>query len=100
MPIKDKSLYPKNWKQIRFEILERAMYKCEICGVKNYEPHPITGSKVVLTIMHLNHNPKDSRRSNLKAGCQKCHLTYDAKHHAKNARETRIKKLKLQSLWK
>lgn len=48
--------------------------------------------KVILTVAHLNHNPKDCRKSNLRAMCQACHLRYDAKHHAKNAAQTRRNK--------
>ena len=38
MPIKpeNKKLYPKNWKEIRQKILERANNKCEFCGVENH----------------------------------------------------------------
>lgn len=37
-PIKpeNKAKYPKDWKAIRTEILERADHKCEKCGVENY----------------------------------------------------------------
>jgi hypothetical protein len=45
--------------------------------------------KVVLTIMHLNHDTTDNRLENLKAGCQKCHLLFDKNIHAYNARKTR-----------
>ena len=48
--------------------------------------------RVVLTVAHLNHQPEDCRRENLRAWCQRCHLTYDAKHHARNARETMRRK--------
>ena len=44
---------------------------------------------VVLTIAHLDHTPENCDPSNLRAWCQRCHLRYDAEHHAKNARETR-----------
>lgn len=58
-----KELYPKNWpaisKRIRFE---RAGNRCEACGAENYQPHPETGSRVVLTIAHLDHNPAKQRR--------------------------------------
>jgi len=37
--------------------------------------------RVVLTVAHLNHNPKDSRPSNLVAMCQRCHLHYDRELH-------------------
>lgn len=79
-----KDLYPKNWpaisKRIRFE---RAGNKCEECGADNYRPHPETGSRVVLTVAHLDHNPANNAEGNLAALCQKCHNTYDApKRHA------------------
>ena len=42
--------YPPDWKlRSRFVRFVRARNRCEWCGARNYEPHPITGSKVVLT---------------------------------------------------
>lgn len=106
MPISPKNMkkYPggstnsKEWKAIRSEVLERANHACEgspewpLCRAVNYEPHPETGSKVVLTIAHLNHNPSDSDRDNLKAWCQRCHNKYDQPHRQKNAAKTRLVK--------
>ena len=90
MPIKkeNKSRYPSNWKQIRMEILDRAGNKCEFCGIENHTINE-RGSKVVLTIAHLDNIPEHCEPSNLRALCQKCHLSYDAKFHAANARATR-----------
>jgi hypothetical protein len=48
---------------------------------------------VVLTIAHLDHVPENCDPANLRAWCQRCHLRYDAAHHAETARETRRKKL-------
>lgn len=48
--------------------------------------------KCVLTIAHLNHIAGDDRDENLKALCQFCHLSMDAKQHAFNSRRTRCKK--------
>lgn len=48
-----KERYPANWKEISLRIRARAGGKCEFCGAENYKPHPITGSKVVLTVAHL-----------------------------------------------
>lgn len=45
--------------------------------------------RIVLTVAHLNHTPEDCRPENLKCWCQRCHLFYDRKHHAANARRTR-----------
>lgn len=104
MPIKaeNKSRYPKNWKQIRESILERANNRCEFCGIENHIYKDVTVTDkhggyvakrvyVVLTIAHLDHTPENCDPSNLRALCQKCHLTYDAKHHASEARKTRNK---------
>lgn len=94
MPL-DWKKYPPNWKEIRAGIVERAGNRCEgspaypDCRAENHKPHPVTGSKVVLTVAHLNHIESDCRPENLRAWCQRCHLTYDAAHHAKNARATR-----------
>ena len=129
MPIKPENLklYPKNWKAIRIEVLKRARYRCECrgeCGVKHraYEKKStwrctkLHGEllawkfdhgkdewvkiKVVLTIAHLNHKPRDSRRNNLKAMCQGCHLAYDRPMHVAHAAETRARKRGEQLLWK
>lgn len=45
--------------------------------------------RIVLTVAHLDHTPENCADDNLKALCQRCHLVYDARHHAKNARATR-----------
>lgn len=66
--------------QRRKRLLKRAKNRCEFCHARNHRPHPITRSKVVLTIAHLNHIPEDCRDENLRALCQKCHNSYDAKH--------------------
>ena len=89
MPIKDWSRYPKNWREIRHVILERAGHCCEgsptypDCRARNHEPHPVSGKRVVLTIAHLDHQPEHCDPANLRAWCQRCHVTYDAKHHAR-----------------
>lgn len=33
--------------------------------------------RFILTVAHLNHQPEDCRRENLKALCSVCHLRYD-----------------------
>ena len=77
MPI-DYKKYCKDWKlRSRFVRFSRAKNHCEICGAENYKPHPITGSRVVLTTMHMDHDIQNNSLLNLKAGCQKCHLNYD-----------------------
>lgn len=92
MPIRpeNKARYPKNWKEISLRIRkERALGRCEFCKIAyNGQPHPVTGSKVVLTVAHLDHQPENCSDDNLAAMCQRCHLTYDAQHHAATRRKT------------
>lgn len=44
---------------------------------------------IVLTVAHLNHDPRDCREENLQALCQRCHLALDLAHHQRNAAATR-----------
>ena len=100
MPIKpeNRALYPKDWPQISKAVRAAAGNRCvgspayPDCRAANGEPHPVTGSRVVLTVAHLDHDPSNCELANLKAWCQRCHLTYDAKHHGMNARVTRFVK--------
>lgn len=89
MPIRpeNRARYAKDWKAISLEVRDAAGWRCEgspafpDCRAANAEPHPVTGSVVVLTVAHLNHTPEDNgepgNRPNLKAWCQRCHNTYD-----------------------
>ena len=97
MPIRpeNKARYPKDWKEIRKRVLRRAGNCCEgspaypDCRAENGYSHPITGSKVVLTIGHLDHTPENRDEKNLRAWYQRCHLNYDHKLHMLNAYKTR-----------
>ena len=105
MPV-DMSRYPTNWIEISNYIrFERAQGQCECigecglhegrCDAAHGEPHPVTGSKVVLTTAHLGtdtgdkHDKMDVRPENLKAMCQRCHLIFDLDDHIAHAKETR-----------
>lgn len=66
--------YPHDWKQIRQQILSRAGNRCEgsplypACRAINGQPHPVTGSKVVLTISHHpDPDPRNCDPANLAA---------------------------------
>jgi hypothetical protein len=63
-----------------------------VCRAIHDEPHPLTGSRVILTTMHLDHDTKNNDYDNLMAACQKCHLAYDADFHALNAAKTRYER--------
>jgi 5-methylcytosine-specific restriction endonuclease McrA len=55
--------------------------------MSNYEGSRWT--TIVLTTAHLDHRPENCARANLKALCQRCHLRYDAAHHAETRQITR-----------
>lgn len=91
MPIRKemRPRYPRKWKEISHRIrFERAGGKCEWCGAEHGKPHPITGSKVVLTCAHVyDPSPENIADDNLAALCQKCHNGHDAKERARGRKE-------------
>ena len=87
MPM-DRSRYPRNWPEISRAVRAAAGNRCQFCGAENHKPHPATGSRVVLTVAHLDDDPQNNDPRNLRALCQRCHLAYDAPIHAAHARET------------
>lgn len=72
MPI-NYSEYGKEF-QAKSGVLRKAYGKCAICGADNYQPNPETGSKVVLTVHHLDGDKHNNELLNLVPLCQKCHL--------------------------
>lgn len=104
MPIRpeNRHRYPADWPDISRRIrFERAAGRCEClgecgrgthtgrCPNTNGLPAYSTGSKVVLTVAHLDHTPENCRDDNLRAMCQGCHLHYDRDHHRHTAAATR-----------
>lgn len=82
MPI-DYKTYPRGWKTVIVpRIKKRDGNRCKFCGVENYTVKP-NGTKVVLTIAHLDHDSKnhDVLDDRLAALCQACHLKYDRQMH-------------------
>ena len=125
MPIRpeNRALYPADWPAISRRIrFERAGGRCECdgccgedhacafrpdwappedgrCSAIHGEPHPVTGAKVVLTVMHLDHDPTNSDDDNLMAACQKCHNRYDGPHRRQGISERRRKPWALRDLF-
>ena len=136
MPIRPENVdrYPDDWNHISDVIrFGRAGGRCECCGecgldhehpivrapdapeerchAVHAKPHPVTGSNVILTTAHLDHQLENSddaggvfvelplERSNLRAMCQGCHLHYDRDHHAERARQTREERREQIGLW-
>lgn len=114
MPM-DLSRYPANWREISAAIrFERAGGQCECtgecgahsqrCQARHGEPHPLTGTTVILTTAHLGadtgdkHDTMDVRPENLKAMCQRCHLLFDLPDHIAHAAQTRARKRRQAAL--
>lgn len=91
MPIRpeNKGRYPADWKaRSRFIRFYRARGRCEWCGAENGQPHPVTGSRVVLTVAHVyDDRPEAASLLNLAALCQKCHNGHDAKTRARRRKD-------------
>ncbi len=85
MPIRpeNRARYPADWKDISRGLRETRGNRCEgspafpLCRAVNGKPHPVTGSRVVLTVAHLDHRPENCDPDNLRVWCQRCHNVYD-----------------------
>ena len=96
--------YPDNWEEISYIIrFVRARHRCEWCGACSGDQHPVTGSRVFLTVAHLgiafpDGRPGDKtlltdcRPENLAALCQRCHMNYDRADHLHIQAENRQRK--------
>jgi hypothetical protein len=106
--LENKGKYPPNWQELRQKVLRRAggvrsrdgktilvEAQCESCAfypgctAVNHQPHPVTGSKVVLGIAHRCHDERCERLDHLLALCNRCHLKLDEQQHKQNAAQTR-----------
>lgn len=105
IPAKKLKLYPGGsirsvaWRRgVRPRILERAGNRCEgtpqrpWCRAANDEPHPETGSIVVLTIAHMDQDLVDHGDENLRALCQLCHNRWDQVARTRAAIASRARK--------
>lgn len=103
MPIRPemRARYPKDWKlRSYFVRIIRSRGMCEWCGARNHQPHPITGSTVVLTTAHVfDDRPEASALLNLAALCQRCHNRHDNKSRRAGIRERRDKRRGVRSLF-
>ncbi len=93
------SIRSPEWRRIRSEIQRRASDRREgsplypDCRAPDGAPHPETGGPVVLTVAHLDHDPANNDRANLRLLCQRCHNAHDAPHRrATAARRARAAK--------
>ncbi|MDE2103462.1 MAG: hypothetical protein KGL39_39840 [Patescibacteria group bacterium] len=130
MPIRaeNKNRYPPSWPEISRRIrFERAESRCECegeCGIDHSAEelapeyqyrscertlrciaehgciHPVTESRVVLTVAHLpGHPPEDCEDASLKAMCQRCHNRMDMPERRRGIAERARKLLAIADLF-
>jgi hypothetical protein len=96
--------YPRNWKEIRSKVLERAknagdIFQCECVGecgrehkgtrCTHVQPGQLTTKskyKVILTTAHLCHTTRCGRLDHLKSMCQPCHQIFDLRDRQRRER--------------
>lgn len=104
MPM-NRRLYPDNWDALALQVKNEANWICENCGrqckrtsetwcefINRVVPkvhcqfsHDLLNemsskpTRFVLTTAHLDHEPSNCSRDNLKAWCSVCHCRYDLK---------------------
>lgn len=59
----------------------------------------IRHTRVVLAAAHLDHDPRNNRRRNLKSLCQRCHLIHDRPYHRARRRLTYLLRRALGDLF-
>lgn len=99
----DRRLYPKNWEEMALEIKAECDWTCEWCqrpcrlpgeSLKAFAEWVVADDygifhdlmvadilanpqRFTLTVAHLDHQPENCDRSNLRALCTTCHCRYD-----------------------
>ncbi len=107
MPIRpeNRDRYPADWKAISLEVREAAGWRCvgsdayPGCRAKHGFEHPVTGSQVVLTVAHIDHDPANCDRANLRAWCQRCHNVYDGPSRREGMRQRQRASLAMDDLF-
>jgi len=92
-----KTDYPANWRELVARVRERSGDRCEgspaypNCRAANRQPHPVTGSIVMLTTGHLYENDTMTQdMTRLRHWCQRCHAALHARHAAQTRTRQRI----------
>jgi hypothetical protein len=80
MPMNRRHYHPE-WRKISLRVREAAKWLCELCPAEHGQKHWKTGSKVVLTVHHIDGDKANNSKHNLISLCQRCHLRLDRQKH-------------------
>lgn len=89
---RDYSKYARNWKEIAKQTILNAENRWELCRAENGKRHWLAGSKVVVTVDHVDGDKRINSKYNLIALCQRCHLRLDLELHISNRKESDLLK--------
>lgn len=79
--------YPSNWVDISRAVRDAAGNKCEACDSPSVP-------KRILTVDHIDHDPKNNAVDNLAALCQRCHLRRQAMYPRPKTKAEAIRRLR------
>lgn len=85
---RNRHLYPSNWDRVAKRIKQRAGWRCQACDNPHGKP------PYVLTVDHLDHNPRNCETSNLMALCQRCHLRRQGMNPPPRTKREALKRLR------
>jgi hypothetical protein len=100
--MKNRHLYPPNWKELSAKCREQAGKKCQICGIVQGAKRISRAGKeytVYLQAAHRNHSERHSEQAGLLCLCAICHWWYDFEH-LENEADRRIFRLKVEQIKK
>lgn len=96
---KEGVFYSSGYIHNELETWGRDMFDDILANCYDKKGNPTKPTKIVLTIAHLDHDITNNDPSNLKALCQRCHLSLDSIQHRENARKTIQNKKGLKPLF-
>src|ERR1051326_3977182 len=76
----NREVYPPNWREIRDACIERAGYRCELCGIpQGWLTFSKQGKPYLIYLSAAHRSPYQTSRpdAELMALCQACHRRYD-----------------------
>lgn len=93
--------YPANWEELARQCKERALWRCEHCGIAQHTTRTSKKGTPYIVYLHAAHvHQADTRNTQpeLKALCISCHAHYDYQHKQREQR-IELERLKHRSLW-
>jgi len=100
--MRNKRLYPANWKDLSAQCRERAGYQCENCGISQGDTRVSRKGNeyvVYLQAAHKNHSERHMEKADLVCLCSICHWWYDFEHSRQEA-ERKLFRLKVAQVKK